>query len=297
MKIRRAGTPMSQDAPARDVVKAAVAAGVSGERFPFIPWGLAPLIGLALVLAAGLFPFAFGEIQNSTAVSASKALADGGFTWANASVSGQWVTLEGKPPARADADAAVAAVSRARSPTFLGDAEPATWVIERFTWTEDPLLPGQTDQPRIGGVDPASPNDPAVTAPPAAPRTAAAIRCDQSMADLLGNATIEFASNSAVIRTASSVLLDGIARAAKACPGPLRIEGHTDNVGRDASNTTLSLRRAEAVRAALIRRGVEADQLIAEGFGDARPVADNDNEAGRARNRRIEIRAIGASPT
>jgi outer membrane protein OmpA-like peptidoglycan-associated protein len=298
MKIRRARTPMSQDAPARDVVKAAATAGAAGERFPFIPWGLAPLIGLVLVLVTGLFPFAFGEIQNATAISASRALTDGGFAWANASVSGQWVTLEGKPPSRAEADAAIAAVARARSPTFLGDAEPATWVIARFTWTEDPLLPGQTGQPRIGGVDPSSPpNDPAVAPPPAAPRTAAAIRCDQSMADLLGNTTIQFASNSAVIRSASSLLLDGIARAAKACPGPLRIEGHTDNVGRDASNTTLSLKRAEAVRTALIRRGVEAERLVAEGFGYARPVAGNDSEAGRARNRRIEIRAIGASPT
>ena len=74
------------------------------------------------------------------------------------------------------------------------------------------------------------------------------------------------------------------------------IEGHTDDVGRDRSNTTLSLRRAEAVRTALIRRGVAANRLIAEGFGDTRPIADNTTEAGRARNRRIEIRAVSASP-
>jgi len=274
------------------MVKEAVSAGPTLERFPFIPWGLAPLIGLALVLVAALFPFAFGEIESSTAAASRRALTEGGFTWASSSVSGQWVTLEGKPPSRADADAAIAAVSRARAQTFLGEAEPATWVIERFTWTEDPLLPNSSDQPRIGGGDGANPAQ-----TPRAPRTAEDVRCDQSMAELLANTTIEFASNSAVISAGSSPLLDEIARAANACPGPLRIEGHTDNVGRDASNTTLSQRRAQAVRTALILRGVDPGRLKAEGFGDARPVADNGSETGRARNRRIEIRAIGASPT
>jgi len=142
------------------------------------------------------------------------------------------------------------------------------------------------DEPVVSGAPSSTPQPPSV----------ADQRCDQSMADLLGSTTIQFASDSAVIRSASALLLDGIARAAKACPGRLRIEGHTDDVGHDPDNSALSLRRAEAVRTALIRRGVEADRLIPEGFGDTRPIADNTTEAGRARNRRIEVRAIGASP-
>lgn len=285
---------MSQDAPVTDVVKAGDKPTLAPARFPFLPWGLAPIIGLGLVLVAAVFPFAFGEIEAATATATRKALQDGGYGWVNASVSGQWVTLEGKPPSRAEADKVIAAISRARAPTFFGEAEPATWVIDRFTFTEDPLDPLGAAQPQ---TDPAIPEaNPEVQASPAPPPTAAEQRCDQSMADLLSGATIEFATNSAVIRPGSTDLLDGIAHAAKACPGRLRIEGHTDNEGRDAFNTTLSLRRAEAVRTALIRRGVEASRLVAEGFGATKPVSTNETEAGRARNRRIEIRAVGASP-
>jgi outer membrane protein OmpA-like peptidoglycan-associated protein len=285
---------MSQDARVTDVVRAGDKPTLAPARFPFLPWGLAPLVGLGLVLVAAIFPFAVGEIEASTSAATRKALQDGGYGWVNASVSGQWVTLEGKPPSREEADKVIAAVSRARAPTFFGEAEPATWIIDRFTWTEDPLNPLGEAPPQSGPAT--TPATPGTQANPSPPPTVAEQRCDQSMADLLGGATIEFATNSAVIRTASASLLDGIARAAKACPGRLRIEGHTDNVGRDGVNTTLSLRRAEAVRTALIRRGVEASRLVAEGFGAAKPVATNETDAGRARNRRIEIRAVGASP-
>lgn len=286
---------MSQGAPVTDVVKAGGKPALAAARFPFLPWGVAPLVGLGLVLVAAVFPFAFGEIEGATAAATRKALEDGGYAWASASVSGQWVTVEGKPPSRAEADKAIAAISRARAPTFFGEAEPATWVIDRFTWTEDPLRPLDDVQPQGDPAAPSSIPD-AQAAAPAPPPTVADRRCDQSMADLLSGATIEFATNSAVIRAASATLLDGIARAAQACPGRLRIGGHTDNEGRDAFNKTLSLRRAEAVRTALIRRGVEANRLVADGFGAAQPVATNETEAGRARNRRIEIRAVSASP-
>ncbi len=287
---------MTQDAPVTDVVKAGEKPTLAPARFPFLPWGLAPIIGLGLVLVAALFPFAFGEIEAATAAATRKALQDGGYGWASASVSGQWVTVEGKPPSRAEADKAIAVISRARAPTFFGEAEPATWVIDRFTFTEDPLQPlGDRTPPADSAATPPA-SAPDIQAKPSPPPTVADQRCDQTMADLLSGTTIEFATNSAVIRSASALLLDGIARAAKACPGRLRIEGHTDNEGRDGVNTTLSLRRAEAVRTALIRRGVEADRLVAEGFGASQPVATNETEAGRARNRRIEIRAVGASP-
>lgn len=283
---------MSEDAPATHVVKVDQPT-LAPARFPFIPWGLAPLVGLALVLLTGLVPFAFGEIQGATADATRRVLTEGGYQWAGATVSGQWVTLTGRPPSREAADRLVAAVTRARAQTFLGEAEPASMVIERFTWLDQPFPAVEPNQPMIIVDEPVDGGTPALSP---APPTVAEQRCDQSMADLLGSTTIQFASDSAVIRSASALLLDGIARAAKACPGRLRIEGHTDDVGRDSANATLSLRRAEAVRTALIRRGVEADRLIAEGFGDTRPIADNATEAGRARNRRIEIRAIGATP-
>ncbi len=69
----------------------------------------------------------------------------------------------------------------------------------------------------------------------------------------------------------------------------VRIEGHTDSRGGDNLNQALSQQRAEAVRDALVAAGVDADRLEAVGFGKDRPVASNDSEDGRARNRRVDI--------
>jgi len=68
-----------------------------------------------------------------------------------------------------------------------------------------------------------------------------------------------------------------------------RIEGHTDNVGSDQTNAELSLRRAITVRDYLIGLGVSASSIDVDGYGPARPVADNATAEGRARNRRVEI--------
>ncbi|MCB9595166.1 MAG: OmpA family protein [Sandaracinaceae bacterium] len=68
----------------------------------------------------------------------------------------------------------------------------------------------------------------------------------------------------------------------------IRISGHTDNVGNPARNQTLSEQRAQAVRAYVIAHGIDASRIEAVGYGDTRPVATNDTEAGRAQNRRIE---------
>jgi OOP family OmpA-OmpF porin len=67
------------------------------------------------------------------------------------------------------------------------------------------------------------------------------------------------------------------------------IEGHTDNRGPEDSNLDLSQRRAEAVRAFLIRAGVDAARISAQGYGEAYPVASNHRPAGRLQNRRVEI--------
>lgn len=120
----------------------------------------------------------------------------------------------------------------------------------------------------------------------------AVAECEEELSRLLEAARIEFAPGSVVLNVASGPVLDLAARAASDCPGTLRVEGHTDNTGNPAFNDQLSLRRAEAVRAAMIERGVPADRLIAAGYGQSQPVGNNDTEDGRARNRRIEIRIV-----
>jgi OOP family OmpA-OmpF porin len=69
----------------------------------------------------------------------------------------------------------------------------------------------------------------------------------------------------------------------------LSIEGHTDNVGATASNKTLSVARAQSVVSALVNAGVAQSRLSAAGFGQERPIADNNTEDGRAQNRRVDL--------
>jgi outer membrane protein OmpA-like peptidoglycan-associated protein len=69
----------------------------------------------------------------------------------------------------------------------------------------------------------------------------------------------------------------------------VRIEGHTDSSGSNASNEALSTRRADAVKTVLVGRGVKDTQITALGMGETRPVADNGTAEGRSKNRRVEL--------
>ncbi len=69
--------------------------------------------------------------------------------------------------------------------------------------------------------------------------------------------------------------------------------GHTDSVGADAYNQKLSVRRAEAVKAYLVSKGIEKNRVYTEGKGEKQPVADNKTTEGRAKNRRVEIEVVG----
>ena len=70
------------------------------------------------------------------------------------------------------------------------------------------------------------------------------------------------------------------------------IAGHTDSIGSSAYNQRLSVRRAEAAKAYLIRRGIVAERLVVKGYGESQPITENDTAAGRAKNRRIEIEIL-----
>jgi outer membrane protein OmpA-like peptidoglycan-associated protein len=238
---------------------------LEADRLPFIPFGVLPLAGLVPVFLFGLTAFAHGAVQSVAAQSARAALDRIGADWAQVRASGQWIVLEGNPPSTTDAGEALDAVRKAQAPTMFGVTSP----IARVTagWSEGALE---------------------ASAAPIAPAARAA--CDQSLAQLLSGASIAFETESAAIGAASSGLLDRIAEAAKACPGVLRIEGHTDDEGREAFNQRLSLERAQAVRRELVRRGISEARLAVEGFGSRNPIASNQDEQGRTRNRRIEIR-------
>ena len=69
--------------------------------------------------------------------------------------------------------------------------------------------------------------------------------------------------------------------------------GHTDSVGADAYNQKLSVKRAEAIKAYLVSKGIEKNRIYTEGKGEKQPVADNKTAEGRAKNRRVEIEVVG----
>jgi outer membrane protein OmpA-like peptidoglycan-associated protein len=99
-----------------------------------------------------------------------------------------------------------------------------------------------------------------------------------------------FSTDSAVVKPAAVEQLARLGDVLAKYPDDrIRIQGYTDSTGSPAYNEELSLRRAEAVRDVLASRGVNPRQMLVEGAGAARPIADNDSPQGRAANRRVEL--------
>jgi OmpA-OmpF porin, OOP family len=101
---------------------------------------------------------------------------------------------------------------------------------------------------------------------------------------------IEFQTGSAEINPSSYKLLDEIFESAVVAEGlKVGVYGHTDNNGSDAVNVPLSEKRANAVKAYLINKGLTAGRVESKGYGASKPIADNSTEAGKSQNRRVEI--------
>jgi outer membrane protein OmpA-like peptidoglycan-associated protein len=135
-----------------------------------------------------------------------------------------------------------------------------------------------------------------VVAPPVAP-VIAMIRPEDSMAINFIAHNVLFNSASDLFRDSSYTALDTLAARLLSHPEwHLTIEGHTDSSGIQAKNMALSQRRADAIRNYLEKKGVTADRLTAIGYGSGRPVADNRTVAGRAANRRVELKLSIGTP-
>jgi len=100
---------------------------------------------------------------------------------------------------------------------------------------------------------------------------------------------VEFDYNKSIIKQGYYKDIDDLANVMKNYPElKVVIEGHTDNLGSAAYNKKLSQQRAEAVKKYLVERGIDANRIKAQGFGEERPIASNDTEEGRQKNRRVE---------
>lgn len=170
-----------------------------------------------------------------------------------------------------------------------------------FAGTSDIALVGETvaPAPAAEATEPSAvaltaPRQPSVSVEPeAANRSAAAKACQVDVDYARENTTIEFDSNAATLKPDSFGALDKIATVAGDCPAlKLIVSGHTDATGSPELNRSLSRARAAAVVTYLKSKGVQAERLQARGYGPDKPIDSNDTEAGKARNRRIDITVV-----
>ncbi len=105
---------------------------------------------------------------------------------------------------------------------------------------------------------------------------------------------IHFDTDKADLKVGAAKTLEEVVKLLQAHPDlKVEIQGHTDATGSDDHNLDLSRRRADTVKAYLQLYGIAADRLTTTGFGESKPVGDNDTEEGRALNRRVELHRIG----
>ncbi len=104
---------------------------------------------------------------------------------------------------------------------------------------------------------------------------------------------LEFDTGKDIIRSSSFTSLNELAQLLISKPAyGLKIAGHTDNVGDDQKNMILSKNRSNAVKNYLVGKGVQADRIVVEYYGETRPIADNNTAEGRQKNRRVEMNII-----
>jgi OOP family OmpA-OmpF porin len=158
-------------------------------------------------------------------------------------------------------------------------------------WTPATAAPGcggpVAAEPKAAPAPAPAPALAAAPAPaPAAPAAAA------SKVTYAADAFFDF--DKSVVKPAGKAKLDDLISKVKGINLEVIIAvGHTDSVGSEAYNQKLSVRRAEAVKAYLVTKGIEKNRIYTEGKGEKQPVASNKTPEGRTKNRRVEIEVVG----
>ena len=159
-------------------------------------------------------------------------------------------------------------------------------------WTPATAAPGCD-----GAVAPAPKAAPAPAPAPAPARAPAPAPAPAAASKVTYAADAFFDFDKAVLKPEGKAKLDDLVGKVKGVNLEVIIAvGHTDAVGADAYNQALSVKRAEAVKAYLVSKGIEKNRVYTEGKGEKQPVADNKTAEGRAKNRRVEIEVVGTRP-
>lgn len=228
------------------------------------------VLGFLIICAVCLLMNA-QEIEDDLTRRSLQQLQEAGIVAANVTVDGRDAILSGTVASEAGARQAEAAVAD-------------VWGIRRVTSRLQIAPPAEPIRSKTPETDTAAKPD---TVPKV--RTETQIRLDT----LLAGKVIEFASGSHVLSPNSYPLLNQIAEVLKQKPGAVvEIAGHTDASGRRQLNLTLSRQRAEAIRAYLLRQGIDGTRLKAAGYGPDRPIASNNTPQGKQKNRRVEFNVL-----
>jgi OmpA-OmpF porin, OOP family len=155
---------------------------------------------------------------------------------------------------------------------------------------DEDLMPKQAPAPVAPPPPPAAPAPaPKAVAPAPAPKAVAPVSEKVTFA---ADAFFDF--DKAVVKPEGKAKLDDLVSKLKGVALEVIIAvGHTDSIGTVKYNLKLSVRRAEAVKAYLVSKGIEPNRIYTEGKGKSQPVASNKTASGRAKNRRVEIEVVG----
>ncbi len=243
-------------------------------------------LGLLGLLLLGLISYFFGNssgknLRKIATQTAQEALDKGNFGYAKAVVKGGLLIIEGTAPDAASKTAACEAANKAfEGKNMIG-------------------LPGIVAQIRCEITYPGEPakekSEPAKVA--SAPNDAGDNKCQSEISAAAAGGNVGFVLKGSVINSGKD-MLDKVASAAAKCKtSKIEVAGHTDSGGEADMNMRLSQARADAVKAYLVSKGLSADQLVAKGYGETKPLVPDNAVPGvdspeRAKNRRIEFNVM-----